>query len=220
MKKKNNLIWDKLYSKRLHFSIWPWSDLVSACSKYFQFNKKLKVLEIGCGVGANVPFFLSKNCNYTGVDISKNAIEFLKREYKSERLNFIHCDYINLKATEKFDLIIDRGSITSGNSYDKIIKIINKINMDLKDNGKFICIDWYSKKTQSYKILNTKKNLVSVKKGPLFNVGLVFFINLLEIKQLLKKFKIINLSEKLINNYSNKIYSMASWSFVCEKIKN
>ena len=95
MKKKNNLIWDKLYSKRLHFSRWPWSDLVSACSKYFQFNKKLKVLEIGCGVGANVPFFLSKNCSYTGVDISKNAIKFLKREYKSKKLNFIHSDYIN-----------------------------------------------------------------------------------------------------------------------------
>lgn len=217
MENKNNLIWDKLYSNRLHFSRWPWSDLISICSKYSRFNKKLKILEIGCGVGANVPFFLSKNCDYTGVDISKNAIKFLKKKYKSKRLNFIHCDYINLKVNKKFDLIIDRGSITSGNSYVNIIRIINKINVDLKNNGKFICIDWYSKKTQSYKILKTKKNLVSVKKGPLFNVGSVFFINLLEIKQLFKKFKIIYLTEKLINNYMNKMYSVASWSFVCEK---
>ena len=220
MKQNNKLIWNKLYSKRLHFSRWPWSDLVAACSKYFKIGKKLEVLEIGCGAGANVPFFLSKNCSYTGVDVSKNVIQFLKREYKSKNLSFIHCDYIDLKVNKKFDLIIDRGSITSGNSYDDIIKIINKINMDLKDDGKFICVDWYSKKTYCYKILKIKKSLVSLKKGPLFNVGLVYFVNLLEIKKILRKFKIINLSEKVVSNYLNKSHSVASWSFVCEKKKN
>jgi tRNA1(Val) A37 N6-methylase TrmN6 len=99
MENKNNLIWDKLYSNRLHFSRWPWSDLVSICSKYSKVNKKLKILEIGCGVGANVPFFLSKNCKYTGVDISKNAINFLKKKFKNKNKNpeFVCSDYSDIK---------------------------------------------------------------------------------------------------------------------------
>ena len=65
------------YSKK-HLSVWPWSDLISLCSRYHKLKKSSSVLEIGCGVGANIPFFLSKNINYHGIDIMV-AIKIIKK---------------------------------------------------------------------------------------------------------------------------------------------
>jgi SAM-dependent methyltransferase len=215
-------VWNNLYKKKNQFSVWPWSDLVSLCSRYCNFTKKLEVLEIGCGVGANVPFFLSKNCKYTGVDISKNAINFLKKKYrnKNKNLKFICSDYSNIKINKKFDLIIDRGAITCGNDLINIKKIILKVYQDLKNNGKFICVDWFSKKTYGYKILKEKPNFISLKKSLFSKVGKIYFVDEFEIRKLFKRFQIVYLSEKIINNLTERKNSSAFWSFVCIKKKN
>lgn len=220
-KSQTKKIWDNLYKKKNQFSLWPWSDLITLCSKYCNFRKKLEVLEIGCGTGANVPFFLSKNCKYTGVDISKNAINFLKKKFKNKNKNpeFVCSDYSDIKINKKFDLIIDRGAITCGNDLINIVKIINKIYEDLKNNGKFICIDWYSKKTYSYKKLKKKPNFISLKKSSLSNLGKTYFVDQFEIRKLFKKFKIVYLSEKIIDNLLKRKKSFATWSFICNKKK-
>ena len=60
--------WDLRYSNNLHMSIWPWSDLVSSFMKLYDHKKsKINVLEIGCGAGANIPFFMNLNVNYFGM---------------------------------------------------------------------------------------------------------------------------------------------------------
>ena len=52
--------WDNCYRNNGHMSKWPWSDLVSFCMRYVDFQEdRLKVLELGCGAGANIPFFIS-----------------------------------------------------------------------------------------------------------------------------------------------------------------
>jgi len=158
-KKTNKNIWDTSYQNKKQFSQWPWSDLVSACSKFCKLDKKSNVLEIGCGVGANVQFFKNKKCNYIGIDISKKAINFLKKNHKTKNLKFVAKDFLDLKINKKFDLIVDRAAITCGNNHYKIQKILKKINFNLKENGKFIGIDWYSKNTTSYKSSKEKKDL-------------------------------------------------------------
>ena len=44
-------------------SIWPWSDLVSYVMRYTKINENYKVLEIGCGSGANIPFLCLQDAN-------------------------------------------------------------------------------------------------------------------------------------------------------------
>ena len=52
--------WDDQYSIGRLGSRWPWSDVVSYVMRYVRpQNKKIKVLELGCGAGANIPFFQS-----------------------------------------------------------------------------------------------------------------------------------------------------------------
>ena len=112
--------WNKIYKNNKQFSIWPWSDLVSLSNKFCNLKKNLEVLEIGCGVGANINFFLSKNCNYTGIDISSHAIKHLKKVYKNKKINLFACNYINFSTKKKYDLIVDRGAITCGNKTSDI----------------------------------------------------------------------------------------------------
>ena len=214
----SNNIWDASYKNKKQFSQWPWSDLVSICSKFCRLGPGVSVLEIGCDVGANVPFFESKKCEYTGVDISKKAIIYLKTNNKKKNLKFFSKDFLELKTNKKFDLIIDRAAITCGNNHNKIKKILKKINVDLKENGKFIGIDWYSKKTTCYKP-SKQKNFIRPGQGPLSKIGKIYFSNFTDITNNLNKFNIIYLSEKVIKNYLDKNLSISTWSFVCEKKK-
>ena len=47
--------WDQRYKENLQMSIWPWSDLVSAVMR-LRLPASTRVLELGCGAGANIPF--------------------------------------------------------------------------------------------------------------------------------------------------------------------
>ena len=77
--KKNNGFdnnWDKTYKKKFHLSVWPWSDLISYSARYLKpKNKFKKILELGCGAGANIPFFLQRKFDYYGIEGSKTIIK-------------------------------------------------------------------------------------------------------------------------------------------------
>ena len=115
----NNPNWEKIYSEAKHQSIWPWSELISLVMRYavplykFGFN----VLELGCGAGANIPFFLSLNASYHGIDISKTVIDQLHvrwPELKEQIISTDFCKEVPFDST--FDLVVDRGSLTHNDS--------------------------------------------------------------------------------------------------------
>ena len=56
-KKVSMKAWEEIYKVNRHMATWPWSDIVSDVM-ILKPSKNLKVLEIGCGPGANIPFFL------------------------------------------------------------------------------------------------------------------------------------------------------------------
>lgn len=50
--------WERLYGDQAQMSKWPWSDLVTYVMRYSDVRKpNFRVLELGCGSGANIPFF-------------------------------------------------------------------------------------------------------------------------------------------------------------------
>ena len=72
-----NKHWDKIYSDGEQLTIWPWSELVGFVNKYVEKKKKLKVLELGCGNGPNIPFFLSLGADYFGIELSNQIASTL-----------------------------------------------------------------------------------------------------------------------------------------------
>ena len=51
--------WDILYQTNKQVSVWPWTELVVLVMKYKPREGVPYVLELGCGTGANISFFLS-----------------------------------------------------------------------------------------------------------------------------------------------------------------
>lgn len=61
----------------------------------FTFFDKATVLEVGPGLGSLTHFFNAAQVNYTGVDIDRRMIDFLKYNYKEDNLKFIQSDIRN-----------------------------------------------------------------------------------------------------------------------------
>ena len=74
--------WDQVYTNKKHLSAWPWSGLISLVHQFGHKiinKKKNRVLELGFGAGANIPFFLSQKSNYYGIDASPHIVKKVKK---------------------------------------------------------------------------------------------------------------------------------------------
>ncbi len=106
--------WDDTYRDGAHNSIWPWSDVVSYVMRYARPKKGqiTRVLELGCGAGANIPFFLSfgSEMQYFGIDGSHHVIERLKEKYPQVELEY----YQNNIEGELINEIQEKGFLYDG----------------------------------------------------------------------------------------------------------
>ena len=108
--------WNNIYYKNKHLSQWPWTEVISLCNRYCKkqiYNKTNKILELGFGAGANIPFFLKKPIKYYGVEGSKVIFLKIKKKYKKIKKNILNKNFNEeIFPNLKFDLILDRASVT------------------------------------------------------------------------------------------------------------
>ena len=193
--------WEKSYKGKKQISAWPWSDLITLVSRYVLNKNKIKnVLELGSGSGANIRFFVEKKINYFGIEGSKSAIKIIIKRFPKLKKNIFLGDFTKkIPFKKKFDLIIDRGSLTHIDHLS-LINTLNILKKSLKKNGYLICVDWFSKKDSAWKANSkNKKNhiITNIKKGNLKNVGTTHFSSFESIKKITKKWKMVYCEEKI-----------------------
>ena len=89
------LSWINIYRQNiLQGNSFPWSEVITNISQ-FKFKNKLHFLEIGCGTGSN-GLFISKKHHYTGIDISKEIID-LVRKFNNFKKIVNHSDINNFE---------------------------------------------------------------------------------------------------------------------------
>lgn len=137
--------WDQLYRGNAHMSIWPWSDVVSYVNRYARPSDGFRrVLELGCGAGANIPFFLRMGVDYNTIEGSPAIVAQLHQTYPDIKDRIVVGDFTQSIPFEgNFDLIVDRGSLTS-NSTEGIKNGLALAYRALRTGGKFIGVDWFS----------------------------------------------------------------------------
>lgn len=97
-----------------------------------QERKRIKILEVGCGYGYLTYSLHSLGYDVTGIDISKDAINFAKHNFGSYfSLNSID----TLKKNERFDLIIANELIEHLEDPNNFIKICKSL---LSPKGKIV----------------------------------------------------------------------------------
>jgi SAM-dependent methyltransferase len=170
--------WETRYRENTHLSIWPWSDLVSYVHRYAKpVTNETFVLELGCGAGANIPFFLELGVHYFAIEGSPTMVNRLRKRFPQLKARIVTGDFTkNLGIPHKFDLVVDRASLTH-NTTQAIRSSLSLVSDSLRCGGKFIGIDWFSKAhTDSIAGIEVDSHTRSnITEGPFADVGNVHF---------------------------------------------
>lgn len=214
--------WDAAYEKGGQMSIWPWSDLVSMVMRYARpAGPTYRILELGCGAGANVPFFLSQQADYYAIEGSAYMVARLKERYPQVAERFVAGDFTaDLPFPGSFDLIVDRSSLT--HNCTKSIQHCLKLARDkLKPGGAFVGIDWFSSKNSEMRygeIADDEHTRSNFQQGQFAHVGKVHFSDESHLRFLLSDFNLEVLEHKTVERLEPADNSrFATWNFVARK---
>lgn len=205
-------IWEKIHQNR-EWGKYPNEELVRFIgSNFFRLDfknrKNLKILELGCGQGANLWFLCKEGFNVFGMDISntalKNANKYLKQLNHESILLEGDFTYLPFK-DECLDIIIDVASIQHS-SFNNHVKIFNEVQRALKKGG-FLFTFHIGKDSWGYgqgKLID-KNTFNELSEGPASNIGITCMLDGADLKELLKHIGFIDCKiEKLTRTYDNQ----------------
>ncbi len=167
MKTNETEIYEEKY-KNGYGHIYPESHIIRIYERFIKQNlvidTHLKILDYGCGTGANLHFFKDKGFDTFGCDVSKSAIEKCKSNPIFDKNKFEICNEVpnplDLFGNIEFDLILSNQTLyyLSDESLRKFVEESYKI---IKDNG-FLVVTmmakshwFYSHKVSHQKSLHT-----------------------------------------------------------------
>lgn len=81
-------IWDEIFSSQ-SWGKYPGESLIRFIAKnyYSRVRSEIKILEIGCGTGANLWYFAKEGFRTYGIDGSKKAISIANQRLNDEKLH-------------------------------------------------------------------------------------------------------------------------------------
>lgn len=217
--------WETVYRKNRHMSVWPWTDLVSYVHRYTDVPKKqhVKVLELGCGAGANIGFFASLGADYYGIDGSETIIDFDRERYPQYADNLIVHDFTeSIPFDVTFDLICDRGALTH-NTTDGIKKTIDAARKKLAKDGKYMGISWFSTKYEDYSLGTSVPNdpftryFSESDEGYFGGLGNVHFSDEAHLRELFRNFEFVIMEERVTTTVFPMSHQYADWNFIVRK---
>lgn len=215
--------WDARYSENTHLSVWPWSDLVSYFHRYAKpFNADTKVLEIGFGAGANIPFFRALGINYSGIEGSQAIHSRVCGSFPELNGKLYLGDFLSYELPESYGVIVDRASMTCNTTLG-IRNGLKHLAKHLVVGGKFIGIDWYSACHSDYSLGEVVDEFTrcNIPEGQFIGLGNVHFSTKEHILELFSEagFRVTRLEHKQsISEIPNAGHLFASWNLVAEKV--
>jgi len=73
----------------------------------FRVDNKTTIADFGCGPGLYTTKLAEQGATVTGIDFSKNSLEYAKQiaEQKDLNINYVHTNYLEFETARRFDLI-------------------------------------------------------------------------------------------------------------------
>lgn len=157
-----------------------------------------RMLELGAGAGAEIPFFSSVGFGYHGIDGSEAAIAELKKRFPSIADRLAVGDFTKaLPFDGQFDLIVDRASVPH-NDLAAIKSCVSLVHAALKPGGLFLSSDWFSTKHseagRGVKLEDGTRTIYP--DGQFQGVGNVHFSSEAELIEIFKDFEGIFMQER------------------------
>jgi SAM-dependent methyltransferase len=216
--------WEKLYAAGEQQSLWPWSSVVSHVFRYTKPNgPDFRVLELGCGPGANVPFFRSLDVDYRAIDGSESAVNTVLERFPELADKIAVADFTDdIPFEGPFDLIIERAALAHNDTHS-IRQCLRLIEGKLSPKGVFIGLDWFATSHSEFpggrdgsdRFTRTGFGEESLNFA---NVGTVHFSDRDHLEDLFADFKIESLHlNKKEQVYPGNDHILATWNIVAAK---
>jgi len=110
--------------------------------KEFNFDKSLKILDVGCGTGRHAIELAKRGYNITGIDLSESQIQRAKEKAENVglKIDFIVADARNLPFDNEFDIAIMlcEGGFPLMETDEMNYEILKSVSKSLKNSSKFI----------------------------------------------------------------------------------
>lgn len=212
--------WNERFASGGSHSLWPWSDLVSAVMRYAKPYPGMRVLELGCGVGANARLFLESGCEYYAIEGSEAAVELMRERLgigEHVRVGDFSEDF---GFAGPFDLVVDRSAVTH-NPHEAIVKTLQRAHASLRPGGTYIGIDWFSTAHGdagggvSAGDDHTREGFES---GQFAGIGRVHFADEQDMRTLFSPFQLHMLEHKIVERREPEGGRVATWNVAARRM--
>jgi SAM-dependent methyltransferase len=193
------MTWDPIWEKIFSNSGWgryPNEELIRFMARHFyhaKARKDVRILEIGCGNGANLWYLAKEGFDAVGIDGSKTAVEMarnrLAEEGQSARLVAGDVANIgNIFGAAEFDAIVDIGCLQC-NLYEDVRGIVAQCERVLRPGGRMFALivtsgSWGDQTGREI----APGTYADIPEGPLKNRGVNHFFSRPEIDHLWQAF--------------------------------
>lgn len=216
--------WDERYQRTGPTSLWPWSDLVRLFRRFCasRDGRKLRVLELGCGYGANIPFFLAEGVDYYAIEGSPTAVHAISQRFPNLANNIVVADFTAAIPFDLvFDVVIDRSSLTH-NDTNSIKRTLDSCLAKLSSRGMYVGIDWFSDEHSELRhgcpIEGDPFTFHAFAKGLFCGVGKVHASTDAHLKALFESFDFLWLEKKTVQQKIPDVGAChATWNLVASK---
>jgi 2-polyprenyl-3-methyl-5-hydroxy-6-metoxy-1,4-benzoquinol methylase len=110
--------------------------------KEINYNKSLKIIDIGCGTGRHSIELTKRGYNMTGIDLSESQLKRAKKKAKSHNLkiDFRKLDAMKLPFKKEFDvaIMLCEGAFPLMETDEMNFEILKNVTRALKNKAKFI----------------------------------------------------------------------------------
>ena len=220
------MVWDSVWDEVFSGSEWgkyPDENLIRfVAGKYYASTnrKNIKILEVGCGPGANLWYLSREGFNAYGVDGSQEAISIARKRFRDENLTgeLKVCDIIKLPYPDDyFDSVVDIECLYA-NSFANTELILQEICRTMKPGGSL-----FSKSITDKMYLGKQRDEVgqlefnNISDGPVAGKGFARSMSQQCIHQLYGQFFTVESIDLHEYTRNNQTLLNSAWVIVCSK---
>ncbi|HAH05408.1 MAG TPA: class I SAM-dependent methyltransferase [Elusimicrobia bacterium] len=219
-----NRIWDTIFSDN-EWGKYPPEDLIRFIARDFYAapsRSDVRILEVGCGTGANLWYLAREGFRVTGIDGSRVGVERAAARLKAESLEgtVLVGDIVSLPfEDETFDCAIDIECLYA-NSRKDCARILSEIHRVLKPGGKLFSKTFMTGTTgegSGPKLEGEENTYLELREGPLRQgCGLIRLTSEREIPELYHPFRIDSV-DTLLRSEKNQAHVTKEWIIQCTK---
>lgn len=218
-----NTVWEEIFSSQA-WGKYPAEPLIRFVAKnfYAQDRASVRLLELGCGPGANLWFLAREGFSFKGIDGSESAVQQATIRLDAEcpgwrsRGEVVVGDITKIDfGDQAFDAVIDNECVYCM-PFEKSCEIYSKVRAALRAKGKLF-VRTFATETWGFNTgYKVDECTFECDEGPLAQKGISRFTTKSQIPLLLSGYQRISI-EKTISTHLDESKIVAEWIIEAEK---